>query len=172
MSGQISKAKNSDADVMFIWSDQATIALVIRQARQLGVTLPYVCPPIIPGTVKILDPQELEGVYSQQGSLPAKSTDPLSADFAKRFKEKFNMDADSYSAAAYDGMMMLAAAITKGGRDTDGIVKAMLETTDYKGVYGSHTADKYGNLTQEGLIAQFKNGDWMAIESVKRQAER
>lgn len=172
MSGQLTKVKNSDADVLFIWSDQATMALVIRQARQLGITIPYMTAPLLPATVKLLTPQEMEGVSSQLGSMPTKSKDPAAVDWAKRFKAKFNNDADSYSAAAYDGMMMLAQAIEKGGRDTDGIVKAMLATTDYKGVYGTHTADKYGNLTQEGLIATFKNGEYEAVQSVSRPVER
>lgn len=89
-------------------------------------------------------PQTANGI---KGLVPGKQTDFLETHYAKPFEKKFgHKPATSFSAYAYDSVMLAALAVNKAGSaDPDAIKKALHEVSkNYEGVMGNEAFDKDG----------------------------
>ena len=138
--------KSSGADVigsyMTFENDQAIFA---RQARQLGVTIPWVGSPttVATATLKLAGPA-LWGSYAVADF--AVDSSPEAKEFAKLYSEVSNAPPDLQSAWPYDAIGVLSAAINKAGStDPNKIREAMLSTKGYKGAEGEYNFDQFGD---------------------------
>lgn len=155
-SGQLLKIRSTNADGIMHWGDQAGMAIVIRQAKQLGVTLPMVSATLTADTLKVLTDDELDGQYLAYRSLTWISTDPQTKAFQDAYKKKYNKDSDEYAGNGYDAVMLIAQAVEKGAKTSEDIHKYLATVKDYKGVTETHFADANNQLSHSMEIARFK----------------
>jgi len=138
--------KQSGADVMATYIANSTdVAIFAKQLRQLGIRIAWVGSPSI-STATAMKLAE-DALYSTD-SIADFSADssPEAQAYATKYKAKYRIDPDFYSAWAYDGVKLLALAI-KNANSTkpDDIRKALLNIKDYKGVEGTYSFDKNGD---------------------------
>ena len=138
--------KSSGADVigsyMTFENDQAIFA---RQARQLGVTIPWVGSPttVATATLKLAGPA-LWGTYAIADF--AVNSSPEAKEFAKLYSAVSNAPPDLQSAWPYDAIGVLSAAISKAGSTDPGKIReAILSTRGYKGAEGEYNFDQFGD---------------------------
>ena len=138
--------KSSGADVigsyMTFENDQAIFA---RQARQLGVTIPWVGSPttVATATLKLAGPA-LWGTYAVADFAVDSSSE--AKEFAKLYSAVSNAPPDLQSAWPYDAIGVLSAAISKAGSTDPGKIReAILSTRGYKGAEGEYNFDQFGD---------------------------
>ena len=138
--------KSSGTDVigsyMTFENDQAIFA---RQARQLGVTIPWVGSPttVATATLKLAGPA-LWGTYAIADF--AVDSSPEAKEFAKLYSAVSNAPPDLQSAWPYDAIGVLSAAISKAGSTDPGKIReAILSTRGYKGAEGEYNFDQFGD---------------------------
>ena len=138
--------KSSGTDVigsyMTFENDQAIFA---RQARQLGVTIPWVGSPttVATATLKLAGPA-LWGTYAIADF--AVNSSPEAKEFAKLYSAVSNAPPDLQSAWPYDAIGVLSAAISKAGSTDPGKIReAILSTRGYKGAEGEYNFDQFGD---------------------------
>ncbi len=138
--------KSSGADVigtyMTFENDQAIFA---RQARQLGVTIPWVGSPttVAAATLKLAGPA-LWGTYAVADF--AVDSSPEAKEFAKLYSEVSKAPPDLQSAWPYDAVGVLAVAIKKAGSTDPGKIReAILSIKGYKGTEGVYNFDQFGD---------------------------
>ena len=157
---QLTAVKASGADAVFVPGYYTESALIVRQARELGITVPFF------GGDGWEDEQllgiggrALDGCfYSTHFS--AENTDPTVAKFAAKYKARWNNEVPgAFSALGYDAIYVLADAIKRAGT-TDGpkLRDALATTKDYSGVSGVTTIDKDRNASKSATIIALKNG--------------
>ena len=157
---QLTAVKASGADAVFVPGYYTESALIVRQARELGITVPFF------GGDGWEDEQllgiggrALDGCfYSTHFS--AENTDPTVARFAAKYKARWNNEVPgAFSALGYDAIYVLADAIKRAGT-TDGpkLRDALATTKDYSGVSGVTTIDKDRNASKSATIIALKNG--------------
>lgn len=166
VTAQLLKIKSSGADSVVAWADQAGNALIIRQAKQLGLDIPKMNSTLVAATLNLLTADELDGNYSAYKALPNLDTDPLVRAWAENYKKRYNRDADEYAAVGYDAMKIVAQAIEKGNTTSDAITKYLSTLKDYQGVCCPHTADANDQLSHHMVIARYKGKTPEVIEKV------
>jgi branched-chain amino acid transport system substrate-binding protein len=103
-----------------------------------------------------------EGSYLTSTSVPASKLTGRGADWYRRYKERFQIEPDTYVSNAYEAMNVALAAIERvGKRDRAAIRDAIFATHDYEGVFGPWSFDRNGDTTLTSMsIIQVKNGRW------------
>jgi branched-chain amino acid transport system substrate-binding protein len=136
------RARDSKPDGLVLLSYYADGALISRQARDTGLTLP-----ILAGTSNYspkfieLGGAGVEGDYVMSTFFPGDPRPEVQA-FVKAYRAKYDADPDSFSAGAYDTMVLFAALCDKYGTTREAMQTGLTEIKDVPSViYGTTTFD-------------------------------
>ncbi len=157
---QLTAVKAAGVDAVFVPGYYTESALIVRQARDLGLTMPFF------GGDGWEDEQllkiggeALNGCYYST-HFSAENTDPVVASFAAKYKARWNNEAPgAFSALGYDAVYVLVDAIKRAGT-TDGakLRDALAATRNFPGVSGTTTIDKDRNVSKSATIIALKGG--------------
>lgn len=166
MAPQITRIKAANPDIFYYASKAETGALVIRTARERGITVPIVAWPA-PGGIDKIAKQAAEGVMTQSALDPA-STDPGVKDFVTRYRAKFGADAkiDQYHGYGYDAVLFLADAVRRlgPGVNRQNLRDALAVTKDLKGVTGTLSWDGSEVSRSTAALVKMQNGVWVPLK--------
>jgi len=159
------KAKAPEAIFFGGYAPQA--APMARQMKQLGMTTKLLggdtlCSPV---TGQLGGDAVNERVFCAQGGSILDKAESGPA-FKAKFKQHFNVDADSYAVSYYDQMMLIGQAMQKANSIDPDKVGAEIYKTNYKGVAGLYSYDDKGNLKQGSVtVSTFRNAVPVALAS-------
>lgn len=165
---QLTAIKGANPEAIFAPCYYTEAGLIVRQARQLGITVPLLggdgweAPELIQ-----IGGESLEGCFYSTHYSP-EDANPAVQEFVKKFKAKNGGEVpDAMAALGYDSAMVLAEAIKKAGT-TDGakVRDAIAATKDYAGVTGKTTLDANRNATKPAVILAIKDGKFKYIETI------
>jgi branched-chain amino acid transport system substrate-binding protein len=160
--------KKSGADILGTYmtnpSDQGIFA---KQLRQLGVSTAWVGSPTTIGVSTLaLAGEALYGSHA----IADFTTDatPLTRAFTKRYRDRYGINPDSYSAWSYDAMQLLAIAIrTAGSTAPEAVRKAILSVRGYEGVEGRYDFDDFGDGLHGYNVVRNDGGKIVFIKRVE-----
>jgi len=139
-SAVVSQIKALNPDVWFFTGYYPEAALLLKQAREAGVTSTFVGNNAVPTPefVKIAGVDVVKGSIHLNEPIPQYLNYPESKEFLDAYKAKYNeLPGSIWAVYAADALNALAAAITKaGGTDPDKVASAMRTMTDAKGITG------------------------------------
>ena len=168
----LTSLKSKSFDVLYIPGYYEEVGLIIKQARELGITQP-----IVGGDG--LSSEKLVELAGSKANLTnvfytahfsAKSTDADVQAFIKAYKEKFGTTPDSFAALAYDAAELLMKAIeTAGSTDAQAIKKALAESKDFDGVTGTFTMGKDHTPVKSAVVIEFQNGEEVSAKEYAAQ---
>lgn len=158
-SSVLTKIKGSKPDVIFLPSYYNSVGLIVTQARQQGITVPFLggdgweSPKLIE-----LGGKNLEGcAFSTHFNVNAK--EGKVADFVKAYKAKTGNLPDGLGALGYDDVMLLADAINRAGKLNRWAIRdAIASTKGFEGVTGTITINKDRNPDKPATIMEIKGG--------------
>jgi branched-chain amino acid transport system substrate-binding protein len=161
---QLNKIKNADADGLFIWGLYVEGAQIIRQAKQLGLTMPILgSSGVLQGAFFDLAGKDAEGVYLETYFYLTNPAPYVQA-FIKEYKAKFNYDPGPGSGIVYDSMTIIVNALKKVGTDKQKAIKEM-RASKFDGVLGKQDCDSVGQCGKSALILQVKDGKPLVVWS-------
>ena len=137
--------KSSGADILSSYSLENDLAILARQLRQLGVTLPWVgsASIVTRAALKLAGPA-LWGTYGVADY--AIDSSPEAKEFARLYTAVSKIQPDQNSAWTYDAIGVLCASINKAGSTDPGKIRdAILSTKGYKGAEGEYNFDEFGD---------------------------
>jgi branched-chain amino acid transport system substrate-binding protein len=159
--------KGSGADVLSSYIANSTdVGIFAKQLRQLGVKAQWVgSPSVSTDTAMKLAAEALHGTYSIADF--AIGSSPEAEAYAKKYKEKYNIEPDLYSSWSYDSVNILALAM-KNANSTkpEDIKKAIHNIKGYKGVEGTYTFDKNGDGLHGYNIVKNENGKVVFVKHI------
>ena len=86
----------------------------------------------------------------------------------KAFKAKYNEDAGTFDALAYDATYMIKDAIeSEKSADSTKIADGLAKIKNFKGVTGTITMDKNHNPQKQVIITKVDNGKEVSATAVK-----
>lgn len=138
--------KKSGADIMGTYmTNSPDQGIFAKQMKQLGVSIAWVgSPTTISVTTLNLAGDALYGSYSVT-DFTVDATD-VTRTFARKYREKYNMNPDTFASWAYDAMHVLVRSIAKAGTtEPEAVRKAILATKGYEGVEGKYEFDEFGD---------------------------
>jgi branched-chain amino acid transport system substrate-binding protein len=157
---QLTAVKAAGVDAVFVPGYYTESALIVRQARDLGITVPF-----FGGdgweSDKLLEigGDALNGCYYSTHFSP-ENRDASVAAFVTKFKARWNNETpDAFAALGYDAARVLADAIKRAGT-TEGpkLRDAIAATKDFPGASGNTTIDKDRNASKGATIIAIRNG--------------
>lgn len=169
--GILTNIKAANPDVIFAPGNFTESALIIKQARALGITAPF-----IGGDTWETNEFITVGGADVEGAVMSTffdDTNPLTeagktfvAEYKKAYPNRENIAA--VTALGYDGYMMTLDAIERAGSaDPVAIRDALAETKDFEGATGMITIDANGDATKnEAIIKTVKDGKFTYLDSV------
>ncbi len=161
-SALVTSVKSKAPEAIFWTAYYADGALVIKQLRQAGYRK-VIAVGDGSNSPKLLEiaGKAAEGVYCF--SNPTVEFLPAAKTFTENYKKTFKQDPDAYAALAYDGMKLMADAITRAGStDKKAIMKALTETKDFKGIAGAISFTEENTLAKSNFVTLVaKGGKWM-----------
>jgi branched-chain amino acid transport system substrate-binding protein len=155
---QLLRIKEANVDALIVAGDPPNHIVAVQQIRQLGLATKVIMSNsgVLPTTLRLYQTGAADGFYGTVDSLPAR--DPAYKDWAERYRKAFSIDADYSAAEYYDGVMMLADAMTKVGTDAKALVTAIRQTSGRVGVGNTYSYADKGDGGQTVAIVQIKGG--------------
>jgi branched-chain amino acid transport system substrate-binding protein len=168
-SAQLTAIKDLKPDVIFAPGNYGESALLIKQARDLGITAPflggdtYEAPEFID-----IGGKEVEGVsFSTHYTAEAPVTE-VSKEFLDAFEKKHGQAPSAFAALGFDAYLVAREAIEKAGStDPQAIRDAIAKIQDFEGATGIITLDENGDANKSAVIKQVKDGKFVYIETVQ-----
>ncbi len=157
---QLTAVKAAGVEAVFVPGYYTESALIVRQARDLGLTVPFL------GGDGWEDEQllkiagdALNGCYYST-HFSAENNDPTVGAFVAKYKKRWNGEVPgAFSALGYDAVYVLVDAIKRAGT-TEGVKlrDALAQTKNISGASGVTTLDQDRNASKPATIIAIKGG--------------
>jgi branched-chain amino acid transport system substrate-binding protein len=153
-SGPVLKAKQSNADALFVYLNEEESARILRELRKQGFDKPIVGETTLANEKVIeLAGDAANGVVAHVG-LTADAPNPTVQAFVQKFTAEYKYRPDHNAMKGYTGMWAVKAVTDKVGKiDTKALAAAFhgatISAKDYPGVLFDVQYDKNGDLDRE-----------------------
>jgi branched-chain amino acid transport system substrate-binding protein len=170
-SAPVLKAKQSNADVIFVYTNEEESARALRELRKQGVTKPIVGETTLTGQKVIeLAGDAANGAVAHVG-LTVDAPNPLMLKFKAKFFQEYKVVSDHNGIKGYTGIYLLKAGIEKAGKlDRVAVAKALhgltVSAAKEPGVLMDVTVDANGDLDRESFIVEVKDGKQVVKETL------
>ena len=162
-SGAVLKAKQANADALFVYSNEEESARALRELRKQGYDKPIVGETVLTSQKVIeLAGEAANGAVAHVG-LTADAPSPAIAAFAAKFQKEYNYKPDHNGLKGYTAMYIVKAVTEKNGKvDPKALANAMhgikLSAKEYPGILMDVSFDKNGDLDRESFMTKAVNG--------------
>ena len=159
---------SQEFDVLYVPGYYTEVGLLIKQARELGITQPIVGGDGL-GNQTLVDlagASNVNDVYYTAHYSPLSDDEDLQA-FLTKFEEEYGKQADQFAVLSYDATMLLLDAVERAGSaDRQAVTDALAATETFDGLTGTFSIDEDHNPVKEVLMLQLTNGEVENVEAV------
>jgi branched-chain amino acid transport system substrate-binding protein len=162
-SGAVLRAKQANADALFVYTNEEEAARALRELRKQGYDKPIVGETVLTSQKVIeLAGDAANGAVAHVG-LTADAPDPGIKAFAAKFQKEYNYKPDHNGLKGYSGMYIVKAVTEKIGKfDPKAFADAMhgikLSAKEYPGILMDVGFDRNGDLDRESFMTKVVNG--------------
>lgn len=165
---QLTNVKSKNPDAIFAPGNFTESALVIKQARQLGITCPIIGGDTweTPQFIEIGD-KAVEGTVFSTFFATEKPITKESEKFLTEYKKEYNKEPAAVTALGYDAYLVLIKALEKNGStDSVKLRDTLANLKDFQGAAGVVNFDENRNAIKNAVIKQVKNGKFTFLDVV------
>ncbi len=162
-SAPVLKAKQSNADVLFVYTNEEESARALRELKKQGFNKPVVGETTLTGQ-KVIDlaGDAANGAVAHVG-LTADAPSPLMLKFKAKYYQEYKHISDHNGIKGYTGVYLLKAAVEKAGKFDKKAVADALHVLDAKaavqpGLLMDVTMNAAGDLDRESYLVEVKEG--------------
>ena len=170
LGAQILTIQRAGADGVMINTFPVTMALALKQIKQLGADFTSIGDNSVVSPVMstLLTDAELDGTYAACSGVPQASDDPKVKAWVTAYRERNNnTEPDGYSLANYDGVHLLAQALARApSTEHDAVRDALLATKGYAGLLFPYSFDQYGDGVHLVVISRNKGKQVEVLDTI------
>ena len=162
-SAAVLKAKQSNADGVFVYTNEEESARALRELRKQGWTKPIIGETVLTSQKVIeLAGEAANGAVAHVG-LTVDAPLPAIRAFRAKFEKEYKYICDHNGLKGYSGVYALKAAIEKVGKlDRKAVANVMhslkVKVADVPGILMDVEFDKNGDLDRESFLTEVKGG--------------
>jgi branched-chain amino acid transport system substrate-binding protein len=160
LSAQLQSLKDTNPEAIFLPGYYTDAGNIIRQARKLGITVPFLGGDGWDSTKLVeIGGDAVEGSY-YSNHYSQEDTRPAVKNFIARYKARYSgTTPDALAALGYDAALVLFDAMDRA-KSLDGtdLAAAIAATKDFPGVTGSITLDAHRNPVKSAVMLEVKCG--------------
>jgi len=165
---QLTSIKALNPDVIFAPGNYTESALVMKQARELGIKAPFLggdtweTPEFIDVGKKLVEGATFSTFFAAEGA-----TSGMPKIFVDAYNAKYNKEPAAVTALGFDGYLVAIDAIKRADSlDTVKIRDAIAATKGFEGAAGTVTLDANGDATKSAYIKTVKDGKFAFLTVV------
>jgi len=164
-SAALTAIRQKNPAVIFIGSEEVEAGLIVKQARDLGITVPFAgaAPQGTPVYASTAGAANVEGTIVSSPYLSNDSS-PAAEKFAADYRAAYGEDAELHGAKAYDGTQILLTALKNSHVATGKALADAIRATKYQGLLGSFAYDDTGVGIFATAIGIINNGKLQAVQ--------
>jgi branched-chain amino acid transport system substrate-binding protein len=166
----LAKVKAANPDLVFLVSYDADAILLMRQAKEIGLT-----PKAFLGagagytTAQFAQQTDISNLVISATQWTPDVNWPGAADFAKRYQQRFGKEPTYHAACAYEAMRIMIETAARSG-SSEGIRKS-LKSGSWNGIMGAVKFSDYAGFTNQNnhqmLVQQLQNGAYETVWPAK-----
>lgn len=162
-SSAVLRAKNANADALFVYLNEDESARILREIRRQGYDKPIIGETVLPSQQVIeLAGEAANGIRGHVG-LTVNAPIPGIQDFSRRFQAAFNRISDHNGIKGFFAVHVVNALTKRLGRfDRQAFADAMknvrITIQDEPGVLMDVSYDDKGNLDRDSFLVEVRNG--------------
>ena len=176
-SAPVLKAKQANADALFVYVNEEESARALRELRKQGYDKPLVGETTLTGQKVIeLAGDAANGATAHVG-LTVDAPNPLMLAFKAKFYKEYGYFCDHNGIKGYTGVYLMKAAIEKVGKlDRKAVAKALhglsVKAATHPGVILDVSIDDKGDLDRESYLVEVKGGRQIVKEVLPALAKK
>lgn len=173
MTVQLTKLKAKNPEAIIVWSRPPGSGVVAKNYKSLGMTMPLIQSNASAGNAYLEQiGADAEGnlvmgtKLEVAESLPDSDYKKMLLEFKEMFKAEYNVNPTQFAGFTYDGLNMIAKAVSEG-KVTPADLYEYVQTTPYSGVTGvySNSKDNHNVISGDGvIILKATGGKWVPAE--------
>lgn len=167
-SSQLLNISAQNPDVIFAPGNFTESALLIKQARQLGIETPIIGGDTweTPEFIEI-GQEDVEGTVLSTFFTSEVPITKESEVFLNAYREKYGKEPAAVTALGYDAYILILDAIERAGSaDPVKIREEIAKTTDFEGAAGMITLDENGDAVKSAVIKVVKDGEFVYMDTI------
>jgi branched-chain amino acid transport system substrate-binding protein len=156
----LTQVRAQKPDAIFVPGYYSEAAIIVRQARELGMTMPILGGDGWVGDALKNGREALKNTFISN-HYSGENPDPIVQNFRKAYRAKFNREPDSIAALGYDSAKVLADSITRAGTTEGPKVRDAIAAANVAGVTGQLRMNPSRDVVKPAVIEeiQFVDGD-------------
>jgi branched-chain amino acid transport system substrate-binding protein len=176
-SAPVLKAKQANADALFVYTNEEESARALRELRKQGYNKPIVGETTLTGQKVIeLAGDAANGAIAHVG-LTVDAPNPLMLKFKAKFYQDYKYFSDHNGIKGYTGVYVMKAAIEKAGKlDRKAVANALhglkISAAKNPGVIMDVSVDNNGDLDRESFMVEVKDGKQIVKETLPALAAK
>ncbi len=174
LTAEVTKMKAAKVEAILNWSIEPAQAIVIKNARQIGLTIPI----FQSHGFANIQYAKAAGVAAEGVMFPASRIvvaetlsekhpqKPVVAAYKKAYEARYKEDVSTFGGHAYDALMLLAGAVKQAGLDREKVRAALEGTKGFvgtAGVFNLSPADHNGLAIDAFEMLTVKNGKFAVL---------
>jgi branched-chain amino acid transport system substrate-binding protein len=170
--GQLSAIKAANPEVIYIPGYYGDVAVIARQARQMGLTVPLLgadgwdAPELWELGGDALNGSYISNHYSADD--PSERIQKFTHEYRQLYG---NLTPDAHAALAYDALKFLAEAIQLAGTtDAARLRAALADTKNFAGVTGIISMDRNRNALKPAVVLKLEDGRYVYQETIQPES--
>lgn len=154
----LSKIKELDFDVLYVPGYYNESGLIIKQAREAGITQTILGPDGMdsPKLAELAGKENLNDVYFTTAYTTVDASDELTS-FIEAYKAEYDEEPDMFSVLAYDATNLGLQALEEAGETGEALNEA-IKNIEFTGLTGSFTFDEEHTPLKKVLVVELQNG--------------
>jgi branched-chain amino acid transport system substrate-binding protein len=168
-SAAVLKAKQSNADAVFVYTNEEESARALRELRKQGWNKPVIGETTLTGEKVVeLAGEAANGAVAHVGLIVEA---PAIKPFGTKFQQEYKYVSDHNGVKGYTGVYVLKAAIEKAGKLDRKAVAAAIRNSSFSvkqhpGILMDVSFDDKGDLDRESFLVEVKNGNQVVVETL------
>lgn len=162
-SAQLTKIQAANPDVIAVAGLYQEGALIVKKAREMGMTQPILANNGFNSPAYIQQAGEAANGTLVATPWNAESRSEKAQAFRKAFVAKYGHEPDQFAAQAYDAMYLMHQAAEKSGTTTDRkkFRDTLAKIKDFEGATGKFQFDDHRDPKMDLAIMEAKDGKWV-----------
>jgi branched-chain amino acid transport system substrate-binding protein len=167
------KARRGGFDGIYLVGYYNDMGEILKEIRKRSIPARILCTSSF-GSSRALEVAgaAAEGVIYAATVFDPESDDPAVARFVKDFRDRYGAVPDLYAAHGYDAVMVVAAALRKGGPVPERIARELLAIQDFHGASGTLGFDPEGDVVQYPRAYIVHQGKSMLLRDYLEETRR
>jgi len=166
-SAQLTNIKAANPEVIFLAAYYAAAALEAKQARALGITVPFVgADGWDSSELTKLAGEAIEGGYFCNHYSP-EDPSPINQNYLKKYTERFGQTPDALATLAYDAALIVIDSIQRAGSTDGAAIRDAMAATNMQCVSGQITFDENRNPIKSAAIIKVEGGKFVFEKTVQ-----